>query len=240
MSQYKSKSTLPRRTIRLGRRARATPRSSSRPRSQITEARPAAVSPGSGTASPDVAAAEGTLDTLAARIRRCVACPLHQSRILAVPGEGKPDAKVMIIGEAPGAKEDQSGRPFVGSAGKYLDHVLQGTPFTRAEFFITNIVKCRPPSNRNPRAEEVDTCTSLYLFEQIRLINPKLILLLGAVAVKRLLGLSSVEEARGRVIEREGRKYLASYHPAVRFYREDLARKIKADFALLAEELRRL
>ncbi len=146
----------------------------------------------------------------------------------------------MIIGEAPGGKEDQTGRPFVGSAGRYLEHVLQGTSFSRDDFFITNIVKCRPPSNRNPKAEETDTCTSLYLLEQIRLLDPRLIFLLGAVAVKRLLGFKSVEECRGRVIERDGRKYLASYHPAVRFYREDLAQKIKADFALLTRELEAL
>jgi DNA polymerase len=159
---------------------------------------------------------------------------------MAVPGEGRPDASVMIIGEGPGAKEDRSGRPFVGSAGKYLEHVLKGTRFTRADFFITNIVKCRPPGNRSPKSAEVDTCTSLYLFRQIALVNPKLILLLGSVAVKRLLGLPSVEEARGRVVEKEGRRFLASYHPAVRFYREDLAARIKEDFQLLTNELEKI
>jgi uracil-DNA glycosylase len=181
-----------------------------------------------------------TLDDLSRRIRICIKCPLHASRTIAVPGEGKATAKVMIIGEGPGKQEDETGRPFVGNAGRYLDHVLQGTPFTRADFFITNIVKCRPPANRAPKTEEADTCTSLYLFKQIELLNPKLILLLGSTAVKRMLGLKSVEEARGQVIEHEGRKYLASYHPAVRFYREDLAQKIKTDFALLKRELEKL
>jgi DNA polymerase len=173
------------------------------------------------------------LDDLAERIRICVKCPLHESRTIAVPGEGKASAKVMIIGEGPGKQEDQTGRPFVGNAGRYLEHVLEGTPFERSDFFITNIVKCRPPSNRAPRVEEADICTTLYLFEQIRLISPKLVVLLGSVAVKRLLGMKSVEEARGGVHEHEGRKYLASYHPAVRFYREDLAQKIKEDFGML-------
>src|SRR5438105_12523903 len=150
------------------------------------------------------------LDDLAKRIRICVKCPLHESRTRAVPGEGKITARAMIIGEAPGKQEDQSGRPFVGNAGRYLDHVLEGTPFTRADFFITNTVKCRPPSNRTPKTPEMETCTSLYLFEQIKLLNPKLILLLGSVAVKKMLGLKTVEEARGRMIEHEGRKYLAS------------------------------
>ncbi len=180
------------------------------------------------------------LEELAARIRLCTECPLHASRTIAVPGEGKVNATVMIIGEAPGRQEDQTGRPFVGSSGKYLDQVIAGTGFERADFFITNIVKCRPPANRTPRVKEVDTCTSLYLFEQIRLINPKLVFLLGGVAVKKMLGLKSVEEARGRIIEHEGRKYFASYHPAVRFYREDLAAKIKEDFALLRHELEKL
>lgn len=146
----------------------------------------------------------------------------------------------MIIGEGPGAKEDMTGRPFVGSAGKYLEHVLKGTSFTREDFFITNIVKCRPPANRTPRAGEVETCTSLYLFEQIRLINPRLIVLLGSAAVNRMLGVKSVDQARGRVLEKDGRKFLATYHPAVRFYREDLAKKIKEDFALLTDELKKL
>ena len=146
----------------------------------------------------------------------------------------------MVIGEAPGKQEDQTGRPFVGNAGRYLDHVIEGTSLKRTDFFITNMVKCRPPSNRTPKTEEVETCTSLYLFEQIKLINPRLILLLGSLAVKKMLGLKSVEEARGRFIEHEGRRYLASYHPAVRFYREDLAQKIKEDFALLKNELKKL
>jgi uracil-DNA glycosylase len=173
------------------------------------------------------------LDDLAKRIRICVKCPLHESRTLAVPGEGKVDAKLMVIGEAPGKQEDLAGRPFVGNAGRYLDHVLEGTGLQRADFFITNIVKCRPPSNRTPKTGEIETCTSLYLFEQIKLLDPKLILLLGTTAVKTMLGLNSVEEARGRIIARLGQNYLATYHPAVRFYREDLAQKIKQDFALL-------
>jgi DNA polymerase len=178
-----------------------------------------------------------TLEDLARRIRICVKCPLHESRTHAVPGEGKPNTRFMVIGEAPGKQEDQQGRPFIGNAGRYLDHVLEGTGLERSDFFITNIVKCRPPSNRTPRAEEVQTCTTLYLFEQIKRLNPQLVLLLGNTAVKTMLGLKTVEQARGRVIVHEGRNYLASYHPAVRFYREDLAEKIKEDFALLKAEL---
>jgi uracil-DNA glycosylase family 4 len=177
------------------------------------------------------------LDDLAKRIRICVKCPLHESRNLAVPGEGKATARFMVIGEAPGKQEDQAGRPFIGNAGRYLDHVLEGTGLERSDFFITNIVKCRPPSNRTPKTLEVETCTSLYLFEQIKLLDPKLILLLGSLAVRTMLGSKSVDEARGRIINHDGRIYLASYHPAARFYREDLAQKIKEDFVLLKTEL---
>lgn len=180
------------------------------------------------------------LDELAAQIRVCTKCPLWESRTLAVPGDGKYAAKVMIIGEAPGREEDESGHPFVGSAGRYLDHVLEGTGIDRSDFFITNTVKCRPPKNRTPKSNEVETCTSNYLFEQIELINPKLIVLLGGVAAKKMLKVKSINEARGRVIEHDGRKFLVGYHPAVRFYREDLGEKVKEDFARLKRELKKL
>lgn len=180
------------------------------------------------------------LDELAAHIRVCTKCPLHQSRTLAVPGDGKSAAKVMLIGEGPGREEDESGHPFVGAAGRFLDQVLEGTGLNRTDFFITNIVKCRPPQNRTPRAGEIETCTSNYLFKQIELINPKLIVLLGGVATKKLLGLKNINEARGHLIEHDGRQYLVGYHPAVRFYREDLGEKVKEDFALLKETLKKL
>ena len=180
------------------------------------------------------------LDELAAQIRVCVKCPLHESRTNAVPGDGRWNAKLMIVGEAPGKDEDLSGHPFVGASGKFLNSVLEGTGIERADFFVTNTVKCRPPKNRTPKTLEVNTCTSRYLFEQIELINPRLIMLLGGVAAKKLLGVKSVNEARGRVIEHEGRRYIVGYHPAVRFYREDLAEKVREDFALLKSEIQKM
>lgn len=180
------------------------------------------------------------LEELAAEIRVCVKCPLHASRTNAVPGDGPPTARLMIIGEAPGKEEDLTGHPFVGASGKFLNSVLEGTGIDRDDFFVTNTVKCRPPKNRTPRKLEVDTCTSNYLFEQIELINPKLIMLLGGVAAKKLLGVKSVNEARGRVIEHEGRRYIVGYHPAVRFYREDLAEKVREDFELLKREIQKM
>lgn len=180
------------------------------------------------------------LDELAAQARVCTRCPLHESRTRAVPGDGKYAARVMIIGEAPGREEDEAGVPFVGAAGRYLDRVLAGTGLDRSDFFITNTVKCRPPRNRTPKSIEVGTCTANYLFEQIELIDPQLVMLLGGVAAKAVLGLKSVSEGRGRVVERDGRRYLVGYHPAVRFYREDLGEKVKEDFALLRRELKRI
>ncbi len=180
------------------------------------------------------------LDELAAQIRVCTRCPLWESRNVAVPGDGKYKAKFMIIGEAPGREEDESGKPFVGAAGRFLNHVLEGTGIDRTDFFITNTVKCRPPRNRTPRTLEVNTCTSNYLFEQMVLIRPRLVMLLGTVAAKRMLGVKSVNEARGRVIERDGRRFLVGYHPAVRFYREDLGEKVREDFALLKREIKKL
>jgi uracil-DNA glycosylase len=180
------------------------------------------------------------LGELASRIRVCRKCPLYQSRTLAVPGEGKPTAKVIVIGEAPGREEDESGRPFVGSAGRFLDQVLRETKLDRADLFITNIVKCRPPQNRRPKTIEVETCVTNYLHKQIELLNPKLIVLLGSVATKALIGAKTLEEARGRVIEHSGRLYLAGYHPAAKFYREDLGEKVKEDFAFLKRTLKKL
>jgi len=180
------------------------------------------------------------LDELAAEIRVCVKCPLHVSRTNAVPGDGPAAARLMIIGEAPGKDEDLTGHPFVGASGKFLNSVLEGTGIDRDEIFVTNTVKCRPPKNRTPKKLEIDTCTSNYLFEQIELINPKLIMLLGGVAAKMLLGIKSVSQARGRLIEHAGRRYIVGYHPAVRFYREDLAEKVRDDFALLKREIQKI
>jgi DNA polymerase len=180
------------------------------------------------------------LDELAAQIKVCTRCPLWESRAHAVPGDGKYTAKVMIVGEAPGREEDESGKPFVGATGRFLNHVLEGTGRDRTDFFITNTVKCRPPKNRTPRVLEVNTCTSNYLSEQIELINPRLVMLLGSVAAKRVLGVKSINDARGRVHAHEGRRFIVGYHPAVRFYREDLGEKVKEDFALLKREIRKL
>jgi DNA polymerase len=146
----------------------------------------------------------------------------------------------MLIGEAPGREEDALGQPFVGAAGRSLDRLLADHGLDRQALFITNVVKCRPPQNRAPRKGEVDTCVTHYLVEQIALVNPVVIMLLGGIAAKQLLGIQRVTAARGRLIEYDQRHYIVGYHPAASFYREDMAAKIEEDFALLAQTVHQL
>lgn len=180
------------------------------------------------------------LAELAEQIRHCTRCPLYTTRTHAVAGDGQPTAKVMLIGEAPGREEDLSGHPFVGAAGRFLDRVLAEHGLDRQALFITNIVKCRPPQNRAPHKRERDTCVSHYLIEQIALIDPMVIMLLGSIAAQQLLGIKSIGEARGRLIVHDQRHYVVGYHPAASFYREDIAAKIKEDFAVLARAVHEL
>lgn len=155
------------------------------------------------------------LNELKSKVLSCTRCPLHETRLNAVFGEGDYQANILIIGEGPGANEDKLGRPFVGRAGKLLDEVLGTYNLTRKEgVFIANIVKCRPPKNRVPRKKEVETCIP-YLEEQIRLINPKIIVLLGLTAVKSFLGIDEQMKAiRGQKKQKNGQTVIATYHPA--------------------------
>ena len=180
------------------------------------------------------------LNKLAGEIRVCAKCPLCESRTNAVPGDGKATAEIMVIGEAPGRREDEKGIPFVGAAGKFLDKVLQGVKLDRQDLFITNIVKCRPPKNRPPKRMEVETCTSNYLFEQIKQIEPKLIMLLGGTAAKAVLGITKVGDARGKVINQDGRKYIVGYHPAYAFRKRELIPEVENDFKLFKREIGKL
>jgi DNA polymerase len=119
------------------------------------------------------------LQEVAEEVNVCTLCDLHHSRKRAVPGEGPTQATIMFIGEGPGFHENEQGRPFVGAAGKFLEDLLAKIGMRREQVFITNVVKCRPPGNRDPRPDEVDTCTSTYLERQIQAINPKVIVTLG-------------------------------------------------------------
>lgn len=147
-------------------------------------------------------------------IHNCQKCPLGKTRTKFVFGSGNPNADAMIIGEAPGADEDQQGLPFVGRAGKLLTDILKAINFERDEVYIANILKCRPPNNRNPLPPEMDECTP-YLYKQIDLIKPKAILLLGLIAAGSLLKTKdSLTKLRGNVFDLNGIKAMVTYHPA--------------------------
>src|SRR5438046_9391382 len=152
------------------------------------------------------------LPSLGAAVRSCRRCPLGHSRTRAVPGDGPATGRIMIVGEAPGQNEDLQGEPFVGAAGKLLDQLLGGIGLSRADVFITNILKCRPPGNRDPQPLEVEAC-SPYLEQQQRLIKPEVVLLLGRHALARLLpGYESISRLHGNVIAKDTVPYTPIYH----------------------------
>lgn len=178
---------------------------------------------------------------VAAQIRRCRRCPLHEGRRHAVPGEGDAGAHVMLVGEAPGAKEDESGRPFCGMSGRFLDGVLAEAGLRREDLFITSSVKCRPPGNRTPHAGELSTCLKLWLEPQIELLDPDLIVLLGRTPARQVLGdAGRLDDLHGRLRRRDGRRCLITYHPAAAMRFPGPRAAIRADFGkvarLLAEE----
>jgi uracil-DNA glycosylase family 4 len=155
-----------------------------------------------------------SLDAIAERIRTTYCCSLCPSRINGVPGEGDPRARMVFVGEGPGAKEDETGRPFVGQAGQLLDSILQAIDVPRTSVYITNIVKCRPPQNRKPLPDEIAACMP-YLHRQLELIRPKVIVALGGTAGEALLGTrKSLGELRNRVHTYNGIPLVVTYHPA--------------------------
>lgn len=180
------------------------------------------------------------LQSLSSAVQRCRLCPLGNSRTRAVPGIGPVSARIMIVGEAPGQNEDQQGEPFVGAAGKLLDQLLKGIGLSRADVFITNILKCRPPGNRDPLPNEVQAC-SPYLDQQQRLINPEVILLLGRHALARLLpGHDSISRLHGKVIFKDGVTYVPVYHPAAALYNSFLMGPLEQDFKAVKAHLDRI
>ena len=155
-----------------------------------------------------------TLDKLAAHVASCTRCPLYSTATNPVPGEGNPNAGFMCVGEAPGATEDETGRPFVGAAGQLLTKILAAIDLRREDVFICNVLKHRPPGNRNPRPEEVAAC-SPYLIRQIELIRPKVILALGTFAAQTLLDTKlPIGKLRGQVHRYYGVPLIVTYHPA--------------------------
>ena len=154
------------------------------------------------------------LEGVAAEVRGCTRCRLHEGRTKAVPGEGDPETEVVFVGEGPGFNEDREGRPFVGKAGGMLVQLLRSIGWDREQVYITNVVKCRPPDNRTPEPDEIATC-SPYLFRQIEAIAPDVIVALGAPAAKTLLGTKTgITQLRGNWGRFRGIPVMPTFHPA--------------------------
>lgn len=184
---------------------------------------------------------ENALGRLAQQILVCQKCPLAKSRTKAVPGEGNPRASIVLVGEGPGVNEDRQGRPFVGAAGKLLDELLSSIGLNRQDVFITNVVKCRPPGNRDPQEDEISICTETHLDHQIEFINPKIIVCLGRHALKKFLGKkASISTLHGRAFKKGNRAIMASYHPAVALYKDSLRSTLFNDFRKLKILLKQL
>jgi DNA polymerase len=176
--------------------------------------------------------AEAELRQLAATIQACTDCQLHLARKLAVPGEGPADSAIMFIGEGPGFHENEQGRPFVGAAGRFLEELLASVGLTRQQVFICNVVKCRPPGNRDPLPEEMDACAK-YLEAQIRIIDPRIIVTLGRFSMARFFPGARISAIHGKARSIAGRTVVAMYHPAAALHQPSLRATVEADFAVL-------
>lgn len=174
------------------------------------------------------------LEQVAQEVSTCTKCSLHHSRKHSVPGEGPVDSAIMFIGEGPGFHENEQGRPFVGAAGKFLDELLTSIGMNRSEVFITNVVKCRPPSNRDPQPEELEACND-YLERQIQVINPKVIVTLGRFSMARFLPNAKISAVHGQSLRIRGRLIVPMYHPAAALHQGSLRPIIQRDFAHLPE-----
>ena len=180
-----------------------------------------------------------SLEEIANKIRVCTQCTLSKSRTLAVPGEGPINAELMFVGEGPGAREDILGKPFVGSAGKYLDTLLDLIGIKREEVFIVNIVKCRPPENRVPSLEERNTCLP-YLQAQIQSIKPYLICTLGNIALETLTGEKSISRIHGYLLRKANNQFFPMYHPAAALHNPALRVTLELDIHELKNTLDKL
>jgi len=182
---------------------------------------------------------EELLLELAREVSVCQKCPLSQTRLKAVPGEGAVGARLMFVGEGPGENEDREGRPFIGAAGKFLNQLLRSAGIERRDVFITNIVKCRPPQNRVPASDEVAACRD-YLDAQIAIVQPKIICPLGGPSLNRLLGSQwKISKVRAQVFRKSGIIYIPLLHPAAALHREELRPTLEADILRLKELINR-
>jgi DNA polymerase len=171
-------------------------------------------------------------------IRSCGLCALAETRTHAVPGEGPLSAEVMCIGEAPGMNEDKQGRPFVGAAGKFLDELLAAGGLRRDEVYICNVLKCRPPSNRDPMPGEIDACAE-YLDLQIDMVDPLVIVTLGRFSMSRWFPQQAISRIHGSVREIDGRLIIPMYHPAAALHQQNLRQVLLEDFRQLPQVLDR-
>ena len=174
------------------------------------------------------------LEQVAELIRNCDDCSLSQGRINPVPGGGNPHAPVMFIGEGPGLQEDRQGLPFVGAAGKLLDSLLASVDMKREDVFVANMVKCRPPENRDPAPPELNACAK-YLNRKIELVDPKLIVTLGRFAFGRYFPGEGITKARGQLREKDSRKIFPVLHPAAVLRRDELRLTMIEDFKTISE-----
>jgi len=177
-------------------------------------------------------AIDGAFVELYEEIADCPRCALARTRSRTVPGVGTSRTDLMFIGEAPGAREDEQGLPFVGAAGKFLDELLHGIGLSRETVYICNVVKCRPPGNRDPEAVEIEACRP-FLDRQIEIVNPKVIVTLGRVSMARWFPGVAISRIHGRAKQIDGRLVVPMYHPAAALHRGDLRSVIEADFARL-------
>jgi uracil-DNA glycosylase family 4 len=173
------------------------------------------------------------------KVISCIRCNLSKSRTNAVPGIGSDKSEVIFVGEAPGRNEDLQGKPFVGTAGQILTEALEYAGLSRTQVYITNVVKCRPPNNRQPVAEERDACKQ-YLSDEIKIIKPKIICILGNTAYRSLLDGNSITKNRGKIIKNNDQLFFITIHPAAIIYNPPLRQILKDDFLLLAQTLDKL
>jgi uracil-DNA glycosylase family 4 len=178
------------------------------------------------------------LEKIAAEIRECTACLLHRGRTNAVPGEGPEDAQIVFIGEAPGFHEDQQGRPFVGAAGRFLEELLTGIGLTREQVYIANVIKCRPPANRDPLSEEIAACSS-FLERQLAAIRPRLVVTLGRFSMTRYFPKARISQIHGQPRRFDNLVCLPMYHPAAALHQPSLRRVIEEDFRRIPKVLER-
>ena len=176
-----------------------------------------------------MATAQEILNTIAAEVRVCEKCDLCKGTKNGVPGEGSAEAEVLFIGEGPGFHEDRQGRPFVGPAGQFLNELLASVGLDRATVFITNVVKHRPPENRDPLPEEIAACDD-YLTRQIAALNPKVIVTLGRFSMARFFPNAKISAIHGQARKIEGRIVVAMYHPAAALHQNSLRKTVEEDF----------